>query len=99
MIRELLTEEQAAKSLGMSARTLRGIRSKGMIRYIRPSPRKVFYAPEDLDDYLAKQTMQDQPPCRSTSRRKASTGTTTSSSKVSGITEALMLRQSATRRR
>ncbi|MBF5091325.1 helix-turn-helix domain-containing protein [Novosphingobium sp. NBM11] len=98
MIRELLTEEQAAKSLGMSARTLRGIRSKGMIRYIRTSPRTIRYTPEDLDEYLAKQTTQDQPQCRSTSRRKASTGTMISSSKVSAITEALMLRRSATLR-
>lgn len=40
---ELLTEREAAAVLHVSARTLRDLRSRGMIRYVRPSPRKVFY--------------------------------------------------------
>ncbi|MFN3424850.1 MAG: helix-turn-helix domain-containing protein [Novosphingobium meiothermophilum] len=99
MTRLLLTEDEAAQSLDISPRTLREIRRRGMIRYIRPSPRKVRYTPEDIDEYLTRQTKQDEPTCRSTNRRKVRTGTTTSSSTVSAITEALALRRSGTRKR
>ena len=43
----LLTEQEAAEKIGLSARTLRALRSAGKIRYVRPSPRKVYYKPED----------------------------------------------------
>ena len=82
----LLTEAEAAEQLRLSERTLRGLRSAGKIRYVRQSPRKIGYTPDDLAEYIAKQTRQDEPPCRSTNPRKAASGTTTSSSKVVGIT-------------
>lgn len=64
MIRQLLTEDDAAAYLGIGARTLRGIRSKGMIRYIRTSPRTIRYTPEDLDEYLAPRAVEPTPPAR-----------------------------------
>jgi len=47
----LITEAEAAAMIGLSPRTLRALRSAGKIRYVRPSPRKVFYKPEDVAEY------------------------------------------------
>jgi hypothetical protein len=90
----LITEAEAAALIRVSPRTLRDLRSRGMIRYIRPSPRKVFYTAEDCAEYLAKQTRQDTAPCQSTNPPKARTGNTTSSTKVVAITAQLAARQS-----
>lgn len=49
----LLTEEEAAKALHMSTRTLRDIRRHGQIRYVALSARKIAYRPEDCDEYVA----------------------------------------------
>jgi excisionase family DNA binding protein len=91
---DFLTEAEAAERLRVSQRTLRALRSKGMIRYVRPSPRKVFYKPEDVAEYLERATCQDNPPCPSTNRKKAASGTTTSGSKGSGIMDRLASRPS-----
>lgn len=93
----LLTEAEAAVILHMSPRTLRSLRSGGKIRYVRPSPRKVFYRADDIDEYLERQSLTDQPKCRSINPRKVSSGSSTSSSKVVGITEARAARRSGTR--
>lgn len=61
MTPELWTEAEAAKALHVSPRTLRGLRASGKIRYVRPSPRKVFYTPEDCADYLRAQARIDAP--------------------------------------
>ena len=82
----LLTEEQAAEILHLAPRTLRDLRSKGKIRYIRQSPRKIAYTPEDCADYIDAHRTQDEPPCPSTNQRKAASGTTIFSGNVVGIT-------------
>jgi hypothetical protein len=95
--RTLLTEAEAASQIGVSARTLRNLRAQGMIRYIRPSPRKVFYTPEDCAEYLERQTMQDARPCPSTNPRKVRSSNTTSSSVVVAFTDQLAARRNGTR--
>lgn len=57
----LLTEEEAAKRLLLSARTLRDLRRTGLIRYVRLSARKIGYRPEDCDDYVASRVCVEQP--------------------------------------
>lgn len=42
----LLTEREVAAMLHVSPRTLRDLRSKGMIRYVRLSPRKIALTPD-----------------------------------------------------
>lgn len=93
----LLTEAEAAAIIRVSERTLRSIRAKGMIRYVRPSPRKVFYTPEDCAEYLEKHSGRDTPPCPSTNPRKAASGTSTSNGEVVAITAALAARRNGTR--
>ena len=93
----LLTEQEAAEHLHLSPRTLRDLRSKGMIRYIRQSPRKIAYTPDDIAEFIAKHRRQDEPPCPSTNPRKATSGTTTSDSKVIGITARRAAHQSGMR--
>lgn len=49
----LLTEKQAARVLGFSARTLQGWRFRGGgPRYVSVSPRCVRYRPEDLRQWI-----------------------------------------------
>lgn len=50
---ELIAEEEAARRLLMSPRTLRDLRRAGLIRYVRLTPRKIAYRPEDCDEYVA----------------------------------------------
>ena len=54
----LLTEQEAAAMLHVSPRTLRDLRSKGMIRYIRLSPRKIAFTPDDIAEYIDKHRCQ-----------------------------------------
>lgn len=77
---ELLTEAEAAKRLRMSARTLRRIRLGGKIRYIQPTPRKIFYHPDDLAQFIAAHAKENA--CLSTSRKARTSGTLISSSRV-----------------
>lgn len=88
----LLTEQEAAEKIGLSARTLRALRSAGKIRYVRPSPRKVYYKPEDVAEYIERATCQDEPACPSINPRKATASNTTSSGKGSGIMDRLAAR-------
>ena len=91
----LLTPIEAADRLRVSERTLRTLKRQGLIRYIALTERRIAYRAEDCDDYVAARIRQDEPPCPSTSQRKAASGTTTSSSKVTGITEARDARRNA----
>jgi hypothetical protein len=89
---ELIPEDEAARRLLISPRTLRDLRAKGKIRYVRPSPRVVGYRPEDLTEYLENQARQEEPPCPSISPAKAVGGSTTSNGKASGIMDRLAAR-------
>jgi excisionase family DNA binding protein len=93
----LLTEQEAAREIGLSARTLRALRSAGKIRYIRPTPRKILYSADDIAEFLDKHRCQDEPPCPSINPPKANSGTTTSGSTVIGITALRAARQNAMR--
>lgn len=92
MTRTLLPEAEAAEALGVSQRTLRNLRKAGIIHYVRPSPRKVYYTPEDVAEYIDRQRRMECPPCPSTSPRKARTGTMTSKSEGNGIMAQLAAR-------
>lgn len=65
----LLTEHEAAERLRIGERTLRGIRQRGEIRYILIGARKIFYRPEDCEEYLAARIRVEQP-CPTGSKRQ-----------------------------
>lgn len=75
---DLLTPDEAAARLKMSERTLRELRKQGRIRYIQPTPRKIFYDPADCDAFLAScrrlddrpAEQQPQQPARGATRRR-----------------------------
>ncbi|OWQ95123.1 helix-turn-helix transcriptional regulator [Sphingopyxis witflariensis] len=74
MMIELLTEKEAAARLRISERTLRDIRGRGEIAYVRISARKILYRLEDCDNYIASRVRQNtplQPTERRTSRKRA----------------------------
>ncbi len=69
---DLLTEMEAAARLRISSRTLRSIRQRGEIRYILIGARKIFYRPEDCEEYLAARLRVEQPcPTSNTPKRRA----------------------------
>ncbi len=94
---DLLTIDQAAELLGVSAPTLRRIRAQ--IGFIRLGPRKIRFTRTDLDAYLAAARVapaptitqlhgahRNPPPCPSRSQRKTRpTGIMTSSGMVVGF--------------
>ena len=88
----LITEAEAAEALKVSTRTLRNLRKAGIIPYVRPSPRKVFYTAEDVATYIERQRRQECPPCPSTNQKAARTGIMTSKSQGSGIMAQLAAR-------
>lgn len=55
----LLTEEEAAKFLLMSPRTLRDLRRARAIRYVALSARKIAYRLEDCEEYIASRVRLD----------------------------------------
>lgn len=57
----LLTEPEAAERLRIGERTLRGIRQRGEIKYVLIGARKIFYRPEDCDEYVAAHVRVEQP--------------------------------------
>ena len=57
----LLTEQEAAARLRIGERTLRDERKRGAIRYVLLGKRKIFYRPEDCDDYVAACLKVEQP--------------------------------------
>lgn len=48
-----LTEEQAAKQIGVSASTLSKLRRAGKVPSWRQVGRRVLYTPEDVDRFIA----------------------------------------------
>ncbi|WP_443019457.1 helix-turn-helix domain-containing protein [Sphingomonas adhaesiva] len=82
---DLLTPEQAAERLHLCTKTLRRLRSQGLIRYVAITDRKIRYRPEDCDEYVASRTRKAVE-CPSTSRRSRPITTTTSPGKVIGFT-------------
>jgi len=90
----LLTEAEAAEQLGIAPRTLRALRSAGKIRYVRPSPRKIYYKPEDVAEYLDRVTCQDDEACPSIAPPKARVTTSTSNGRGSAIMDRLAARPS-----
>ena len=54
----LLDERQAAAYLGFSLSTLRRFRAAGSISYIRPSPRKIRFRQDHLDQFIADREVQ-----------------------------------------
>lgn len=66
----LLTEPEAAIRLRISARTLRSIRGRGEIAYVRMGMRKVLYRAADCDAYVAS-CVQPDPPTQPTHCRMA----------------------------
>ncbi|UKK84715.1 helix-turn-helix domain-containing protein [Sphingopyxis sp. BSN-002] len=57
---QLLTEMEAATRLRIGERTLRSIRQRGEIRYVLIGARKIFYRPEDCEEYLAARLRVEQ---------------------------------------
>jgi hypothetical protein len=65
----LLSPEEAAKRVRVCERTLRDLRKRGLIRYVAVTDRKIFYRPEDCDEYLASRLRLDTP-CETRPRGK-----------------------------
>ena len=76
----LLTETEAAERLHISPRLLRDLRSKGHIRYVALSTRRIAYRPEDCDAFVesrvrkAEPCPSPKPPRPSNPRQRARSG-------------------------
>ena len=57
----LLSPAEAANRLHMSERTLRDLKRRGLIRYVALTERKIFYRPEDCDEFVAARIRVDEP--------------------------------------
>jgi predicted site-specific integrase-resolvase len=68
----LLTNDQAAKRIGVCSKTLRSLRQQGLIPYVAVTQRKKLYRIEDLDAYLASQVKREV--YRPTERRGEAAG-------------------------
>lgn len=53
----LLTEREAARRLAISVNTLKGLRKRAAIGYVRTGGRLVRYTPEQLAAYVAVQSV------------------------------------------
>lgn len=53
-----LTIEETASRLGVSVSTLKRMKRRRQIPYIRVTARKHFFRPSDVDQYLEKQTVR-----------------------------------------
>jgi len=58
---DLLTEREAAERLRVCERTLRGLRKRGLIRYVAITKRKIMYRPEDCAEYVESRLRQESP--------------------------------------
>ena len=65
----LLTPEEAARRLRVSTKTLRQLRQAGEIRYVAVTERRIFYRPEDCDDFLERRSRLDTPAPRCDARQ------------------------------
>lgn len=87
----LKTSAQAARRLGISIRTLRGLVSSGELRYVNvgrgKQREKTMFTDNDLGDLIAKRTRQKaQELCPSTSQRARPSITSTSSGEIIAFT-------------
>lgn len=72
-VTELLTEKEAAGRLRIGERTLRDIRNRGEIAFVRIGMRKILYRAEDCEKYIASRLCNETPPqptMRRTLRRR-----------------------------
>lgn len=70
-IPSLLTEAEAAAILRIAPRTLRALRSKGLIRYVCPAGNRIRYREDDLAEYIERQTVEPRQTCVSAPAPKA----------------------------
>jgi excisionase family DNA binding protein len=100
----LRTPAQAARRLGVSNRTLRGLVTSGEVRYVNVGRGKqrerVMFTDSDLDDFISNRTRQKaQQSCPSTSQRARRTTTSTSSGEVIAFTARRKEQTNARRKR
>lgn len=60
MADELLSPQDAAKRLMVSERTLRDLKSRGAIRYVAVTGRRIRYRPEDIADFVTSRVRCDE---------------------------------------
>jgi excisionase family DNA binding protein len=85
----LLTPSETAQRLGISERTLRGLRRAGEIAYVALDARKIRHTESDIDEYLALRRRRDAPKgsiCPSTSQKNRRFSTSISNLDVKGFT-------------
>jgi excisionase family DNA binding protein len=86
----LKTPARAARRLGVSNRTLRGLVTSGELRYVNvgrgKQREKMMFTDSDLDDLIATRTRQKAQQCQSISPRARRTTTSTSSGEVLDFT-------------
>ena len=99
----LKTPAQAARRLGVSIRTLRGLVSSGELRYVNvgrgKQREKMMFTDNDLDDLIAGRTRQKAQQCPSTSPKVRRSTTSTSSGEVIAFTARRNGRTDAKRKR
>lgn len=99
----LKTRTQAARRLGVSIRTLRGLVSSGELRYVNvgrgKQREKMMFTDNDLDDLIAGRTRQKAQQCPSTSPKVRRSTTSTSSGEVIAFTARRNGRTDAKRKR
>jgi excisionase family DNA binding protein len=99
----LKTPAQAARRLGISIRTLRGLVSSGELRYVNvgrgKQREKMMFTDNDLDDLIAGRTRQKAQQCPSTSPKVRRSTTSTSSGEVIAFTARRNGRTDAKRKR
>jgi hypothetical protein len=82
----LKTPVQAARRLGISIRTLRGLVNAGDLRYVNvgrgKQREKIMFTDSDLDDLIASRTRQKAQSCPSISLKARRSTSTTSSGEV-----------------
>ena len=98
----LKTPSQAARRLGISIRTLRGLVTSGDLRYVNvgrgKQREKIMFTDNDLNDLIAGRTRQKAPECQSISPRARRSTTSISSGEVVAFT-ALRSGQTAAKRK
>jgi excisionase family DNA binding protein len=86
----LKTPSQAARRLGVSIRTLRGLVTSGDLRYVNvgrgKQREKIMFTDNDLNDLIAGRTRQKAQQCQSISPRARRSTTSTSSGAVLDFT-------------
>lgn len=94
-----ITAKAAARVLGLDEKTLRAMAESGVIRSITAGTKTRRYTEAHLRAFLAGERFGEVKPCRSTSQRRAASGTTTSSTRVVDITVRLEQQRAAARKK